>query len=42
MVAAGRQHAGPGGTAPGGAVQTRFEPKPNSNETKMILNSFKL
>jgi hypothetical protein len=38
----GHRHTGPGGTARGGVVQTRYEPDRNSNETKMILNSFKL
>jgi hypothetical protein len=41
-AAEGRRHTGPGSTALGGAVQTRFELNPNSNETKMISNSFKL
>jgi hypothetical protein len=41
MAAVGCRQVGLGGMAPGGIVQTRFEPNPNSNETKLILNSFK-
>jgi hypothetical protein len=40
VSAAGCQHAGLGGTAPGGVVETRFEPKPKFKRDQIDFKFF--